>query len=538
MLATLRKLTIGTRLVSVMAVLMVLLVATIVLGVVALSNQQRALAVVDTDQDTTRVAQQVKFRSADFNGWQTAYAFDVALNGASAGSDTSAARAAFLTSSQDFATELDALGAAGLTEAEHRHYEATVADFAEFMKLDQQVVANYRLGTPESAAAADKLVLVDEIAIFERITKDIDQIVASVLARSDEAVAQANATADGATTLLIVSGVAALLLGAALAALLVRSITHPLNALRDDLVGVADTLDLTKGADAAGRDEIALAAEGFNRLLERVRGLVREVTATSQDVAGAAEELSAVSVQLEHGARSTSDRAGTVSTSAGEVSAIVTTMAAAAEEMNAAVAEISSSATRATRIADDGVRTAAEADATMTRLGESSAEVGSVVKLINDIAQQTNLLALNATIEAARAGAAGRGFAVVAGEVKELALQTSTATEEIARQIEAIRVGSTEAVAAISKIQNVVSDISATQLTIASAIEEQTATTGELSRNVAETADGANSIARSIATVAQAAGETSAGATTTRDTADSLSRSSAELQRLISGFTV
>ncbi|WP_440901951.1 Tar ligand binding domain-containing protein, partial [Actinosynnema sp.] len=113
MLATLRKLTIGTRLVAVMAVLMALLVATIVLGVVALSNQERALAVVDTDQDTTRIAQQVKFRSADFNGWQTAYAFDVALNGASAGSDSSTARAAFLTASREFATELDALGAAG-----------------------------------------------------------------------------------------------------------------------------------------------------------------------------------------------------------------------------------------------------------------------------------------------------------------------------------------------------------------------------------------------------------------------------------------
>ncbi|AXX31539.1 methyl-accepting chemotaxis protein [Actinosynnema pretiosum subsp. pretiosum] len=538
MLATLRTLRIGTRLVSVMAVLMALLVAAIALGVVGLSNQLRALAIVDADQDATRVAQQVKFRSADFNGWQTAYAFDVALNGASAGSDSSTARAAFLDSSRDFATELDALGALALEGAEREHYAAIVADFAEFMRLDQQVVANYRAGTAESTAAADRLVLVDEIAIFTRITGGIDQIVGSILARSDEAVAQANAEAGSATTLLIASGAAALLLGAALAALLVRSITGPLNSLRDDLVGVADTLDLTRGADGSGRDEIALAAEGFNRLLERVRGLVREVTATSRDVAGAAEELSAVSVQLEHGARSTSDRAGTVSTSAGEVSAIVTTMAAAAEEMNAAVAEISSSATRATQIAEGGVRTAAEADATMTRLGESSAEVGSVVKLINAIAQQTNLLALNATIEAARAGAAGRGFAVVAGEVKELALQTSTATEEIARQIEAIRVGSTEAVAAIAKIQTVVSDISATQLTIASAIEEQTATTGELSRNVAETADGANSIAHSIATVAQAAGETSAGATTTRDTADSLSRSSAELQRLISGFTV
>ena len=144
-------------------------------------------------------------------------------------------------------------------------------------------------------------------------------------------------------------------------------------------------------------------------------------------------------------------------------------------------------------------------NATVAKLGESSAEIGNVIKVITSIAQQTNLLALNATIEAARAGEAGKGFAVVANEVKELAKQTAKATEDISRKIEAIQndtKGAVEAIAQIGKIINQINDI---QNTIASAVEEQTATTGEISRNVAEAAKGSNEIAQNITGVAQAA---------------------------------
>ncbi len=143
---------------------------------------------------------------------------------------------------------------------------------------------------------------------------------------------------------------------------------------------------------------------------------------------------------------------------------------------------------------DGGRQIAETTNETIAKLGQSSAEIGKVIKVITSIAQQTNLLALNATIEAARAGEAGKGFAVVANEVKELAKQTAKATEDISRKIEAIQADTKGAVDAIGQIGRIIMQINDIQNTIASAVEEQTATTNEISRNVAEAAKGSTDI--------------------------------------------
>jgi methyl-accepting chemotaxis protein len=176
---------------------------------------------------------------------------------------------------------------------------------------------------------------------------------------------------------------------------------------------------------------------------------------------------------------------------------------------------------------------AAKTNTTVAKLGESSAEIGNVIKVITSIAQQTNLLALNATIEAARAGEAGKGFAVVANEVKELAKQTAKATEDISRKIEAIQGDTKGAVEAITEIGKIINQINDLQNSIASAVEEQTATTGEISRNVAEAAQGSTEIARNVSGVAQAARHTSEGAGNTKNSADELSRIALDLQKLV-----
>jgi methyl-accepting chemotaxis protein len=160
----------------------------------------------------------------------------------------------------------------------------------------------------------------------------------------------------------------------------------------------------------------------------------------------------------------------------------------------------------------------------------------TVAGLITSIAAQTKLLALNATIDAARAGAAGKGFAVVADEVRALAQQTADATGDIIQRIEAIRSGSEETAQALARIGEVVGEMNDAQLTIASAIEEQTATRSEMSRQVGDTAAGSREIAENIEQVAHTAETTSAAARRTQETAVGLAAGSADLRHIVDSF--
>lgn len=186
-------------------------------------------------------------------------------------------------------------------------------------------------------------------------------------------------------------------------------------------------------------------------------------------------------------------------------------------------------------ISDDGAAT--NTNNTVATLGESSAEIGQIVKVITGIAQQTNLLALNATIEAARAGEAGKGFAVIANEVKELAKETAKATEDISQKIEAIQGDTGRSVEAISEIATIIDQISEFQNTIASAVEEQAATTSEIARSVTDASRGASEITSNMQAVASAAESTSSGAADSQQASSELARMAAELQTLVGKFT-
>ncbi len=261
--------------------------------------------------------------------------------------------------------------------------------------------------------------------------------------------------------------------------------------------------------------------------------LVETLELTAGQLAAAAEELASTATQMSKVSERTTQQSVSASAAAEEVSKGVQTVATSTEEMTASIKEISKSSGDAATISRETVANAQATNQTIMQLGKSSQEIGNVIKVISSIAQQTNLLALNATIEAARAGDAGKGFAVVANEVKELAKQTAKATEEITIKIEAIQTDSKGAVSAVGNISKVIEKLNGIAMSIAASVEEQAATTGEVSRVVLESSKGVEEVANTIKQVATAAGESSTGASQTLEAAKTLSQLADKLTKLV-----
>jgi methyl-accepting chemotaxis protein len=323
---------------------------------------------------------------------------------------------------------------------------------------------------------------------------------------------------------------------------IVEGVNHTLDAVVGPLKDVGATLDQLAGGDLTAQltgeyaGDFKKLSDAVNTLGLQVRSAIQQIGNNTKALVSAAEELNKISQQMGASAEETAAQSNVVSAASGQVTNNVATVATAADEMSASIKEIAKNTAEATQVATTAVKTADETNVTIGKLGQSSAEIGQVIKVITSIAQQTNLLALNATIEAARAGEAGKGFAVVANEVKELAKETAKATEDISRKIEAIQNDTKGAVAAIGQIGVVIGQINDIQTTIASAVEEQSATTNEINRNLAEAAKGTTDISHNIAGVAEAARSTTAGAAETQKSAQTLERMAAELQGLVGQF--
>lgn len=288
------------------------------------------------------------------------------------------------------------------------------------------------------------------------------------------------------------------------------------------------------------RGEQALEQEAKEKRAAEIETLVADFDAASAEMlatfSSAATQLKSTSTSMSETAESTLEQSAGVAAGAEQASANVQTMAASAEEMSSSVQEITEQTSAASKTASDAVGQASESTEAVRSLAQDANEIGEVVSLIQDIAEQTNLLALNATIEAARAGDAGKGFAVVASEVKNLATQTARATDEISTKISGIQTSTTETVARIEEVTQVISTISEAASGIATAAEEQGVVTQEIARSAQEAARGTEEVTTNIQSVSQGASATGSASAQVQQLAVDLSKKADELEAKVKEF--
>ena len=364
---------------------------------------------------------------------------------------------------------------------------------------------------------------------------------------------------------MITVGLACVAFTALLAWLIGRSISRPLGVLRDAMTHIANGELETPVAGAGRHDEIGAMAASVQVFKDGMLS-ARELASTQErrkndaiatqkasmndtadtfevNVGGLVSMLASSATQLQATAQSmsgtatqTNSQAQAVAAAAQEASMRVGTVAAAAEQLSASISEISRQVAHSTKITGQAVVDAERTDTIVQALAEGAARIDQVVGLITNIAGQTNLLALNATIEAARAGEAGKGFAVVASEVKNLAKQTTKATEEIGTHISKIQSASKEAVDSIRGITGTIKEVSSIAVGIAAAVEQQSAATAEIARNVQQTARSTEAVTANIGDVSRAATDTGAAADQVLDAAAGLSRQAEQLTGQVGSF--
>jgi len=360
----------------------------------------------------------------------------------------------------------------------------------------------------------------------------------------------------------------ALGLALVVAFLTVEGVTRPLTVAvaHVELVAAGDLSKELPAGYLARRDEIGTLARAIQAMSTRLRETVREISEGVGALSSASSLLRVSSTQMTSEAKNASDKAHSVAAAAEQMSSNVTSVAtgmeetttnlahvaAATEQMTATIGEIAGNSEKARRITHQATSQAERISEQINRLSESAREIGKVTETISEISSQTNLLALNATIEAARAGAAGKGFAVVAGEIKALAQQTATATEDIKSRISGVQNSTSSGIAEIEKISRVIFEVSDIVGSIAAAIEEQTVSTKDIARNIAEASVGVNDaneriaqssevskeIAKDISAVDHAATGMADGSGHVRTSAEEVSRVSAELMLTVERFKI
>lgn len=333
--------------------------------------------------------------------------------------------------------------------------------------------------------------------------------------------------------------VVALIIAVIAASWVGRSLAHPIVSLQKQTSDiVSGTIDLSREVNVKVHDEVGVLAETINYLISRVNDTIVKVGRQAKAVSTVAQAISGQSEKMGETAKRSAREVEIVQESSNEILESINTAALATDELNQAIAEISTSASQALDVATRAQDLAKENAQSIEKLNAASNDVGNVLSLISGIAEQTNLLALNATIESARAGDAGKGFAVVAGEVKDLAGQTSTATEKSSEHINAIQELSENVSESMNRIHDVIVKINEFQTQIAAAVEEQSATTNTVRGGVNSMVDQVKEITQSLQAVTEASQDTMEKAVQTSDAATQLSEASQALKTELEAFQV